>query len=367
MKIGIVTFYAVPNYGAILQANALCTILKEQGHFVYFLPFKFAKASWYNGKNLFLSRSLASLRRKIQHNFDLRSLIASLPFSLPELDRASFQNLLDTGSGLDACIVGSDQMWNPAWFHDALDSIFLQFVNPPSNRIAYAVSIGADSWPDEMSSYAQKALPEFNHISVRENASVSFLQGSFKVNSTWVLDPTLLLTRQFYDELLRRSFVSPDGVSEKYVFTYMLSWKTANISEIVASVIEQTGAICAVSHQKKKVFGFSQKKSIPEWLLSIRNAEFVVTNSFHGTVFSILFQRPFLCVALSCDKNTLESGMNVRIVSLLTRLELLDRLVFDETKVELNKLKKIDWARVESLLSEWRQESLSFLFDALNG
>lgn len=336
MKIGIVTFFCVPNYGAMLQAYSLWKFLEEHGHSVEFIDYPFGNSRRIPLWKCFLTRNISNwfdeVRKKLQ--FFVRFEIVRFSDSFPRTKRVStFEKLLEFKEKYDAVIVGSDQMWNPTWFSGSyLPIVMLDFTADSVRRISFAVSFGTKEWrEDQNANKAGQLLQKFDAISVREKSGLNLvLKLSGRNDAKWMIDPTLLHTIPFYEPL----FSNEKYLSHRYIFTYMLDeWLNGENIETVVQLVKDWKGIDEVHTDKIpvkgilspicKIFDVQSKITIGKWLFEIANADFIVTNSFHGTVFSLLFHKPFLAIVVSGSM----AGMNERIMSLLTMVGLESRIV----------------------------------------
>lgn len=189
--------------------------------------------------------------------------------------------------GCDAVIVGSDQVWRPK-FVNGLENYYLKFAeNLPIKRIAYAASFGVDNWEytPKQTKVCSALAKKFNAISVREESGVKLCKEHLGVDATWVLDPTLLLKKEDYLKLCQEIPVN----SCRFMAVYVL-----NLNDSVKATYEN---IAKEKNLDIKFFTADTKAtlSVPEWLAMFRDASYVVTDSFHGTVFSIIFEKEFKC------------------------------------------------------------------------
>ncbi len=361
MKIGIITFYRVPNYGAMLQAYALQVFLQARGHEVVFIKTSFSCARRYSSFRILSSRSLEGVRLKLQHNRDIaicddfcQHFVESGEFGKKDSD--------DLSVPCDAYVVGSDQMWNPAWCRPHLQDVFLGFVPDSGKRISYAASFGVTVWPADSSGEVGELLKRFDSISVREKSGIDLVHRLAGRKAEWLPDPTLLHSRAFYDTLV-------PGVAtknEKFVFKYILPWKTSNIEPCLNAIQGALSVDCVKSHvvgmQEHVIpqLRIAKKMGVSEWVRAFKDAAFVITNSFHGTVFAIIYRKPFICMALA--PNGVNSGMNERVVSLLERLGLEERLLvdFSEERVRAICQSEILWDEVEDRLLQWQAVACCF-------
>lgn len=376
MKVGIVTFFCVPNYGAMLQAYSLWKYLEERGHEVEFIDYAFGNARRIPLWKCFVSRQIHgcfdAIRKKLKAyvRFNIVHFSDAFPRTRPV---ATFMELNDIGSSYDALIVGSDQMWNPLWCSgETLPVVMLDFAAKGKKRIAYAASFGTKEWKKEQNAdEAGCLLREFDAISVREESGIKLVQElSGRDDAKWMIDPTLLHSASFYEPLLNVKCRK----RHRYVFSYMLEeWMNdENVESVMRAVMAAKG-IDDIHTDKVSASGLlapicklldvQSKMSVGTWLTEIANSDFVVTNSFHGTVFSILFHKPFLTMPVSGKM----SGMNERIVSLLSMVGLSTRIIntkdLDECRKVLDSV--IDWDEVDRRIDAERLRADVFFKGAL--
>lgn len=372
MRIGILTFFRNPNYGAMLQAYALWQYLEQRGHEVEFIDYAFDNtrriALWKCFVSRCLPRYFGIVRRKLKAY--VRFDITHFSDTFPRTRRVTtFLGLTELGKKYGAIIVGSDQMWNPMWCSvDLLPVVMLDFVQRGAKRIAYAVSFGTKEWNvDQNAGEAGRLLREFDMISVRENSGTKLVRKlSGRGDAVWLIDPTLLHSAKFYEQLFSRECCK----RRSYVFSYMLDeWmEDENVESVLRLVMDVMG-IAEVHTDRVSVKGLlapicrilsvQSKVSVSTWLSEIASSDFVVTNSFHGTVFAILFHKPFLTIPVSGKM----SGMNERVVSLLTMVGLESRIVSLNNKCgcknAINAVVK--WDEVDTKLNSERMKASSFL------
>lgn len=375
MKIGIVTYFRVANYGAMLQAYALWHVLSEMGHEVVFVSCPFSVAKRISLWRCFVSRKATYLRKKIVQY--LRFPMTKFAMSFPQ---TKFCNSLDDcrkeTAGFDVLIVGSDQMWNPMWNSGVnLRYVMLDFAPASVPRIAYAVSFGAKEWQDSRTAKEAGALiSKFRAVSVRESSGMALaklLSGSDDVEC--LLDPTLLHNKDFYLQVIKTGSRVVESVP--YIFKYMIEDLTLKYEEehVLEKVTTKTGVSKIKSDRVKvkgvvgrlcgRMLGIEGSISVPEWMNSILQADYVVTNSFHGTAFSIIFHRPFITLLLTGEK----SGMNERILSLLESLGLRDRAVYANEDVAIHSAicGHVDWKKVDELRARQGEASKKWLRESL--
>lgn len=365
MKIGIVTFFRVANYGAMLQAYALWKFLESRGHEVVFIRTPRVAPTCIPFWRCFVSRSWKGFITKLKMHvqYPMTDFAADYPQTIL---CSSIEQVKRETADCDAFIVGSDQMWNPIWCSgEHLPLVMLDFVAEGKPRFAYAVSFGVKTWEAKYDPLRAGALlSKFKAISVREMSGVAIVKNlTGRTDTKCLLDPTLLYGRDFYQRLIGKC-PTKNLCNSPYIFRYWLHWSDVMESDRVVELIKmRTGVSCVdgdvvpvggISGLLYRLCGIDGKVSVPEWLNKIAGASFVLTNSFHGTVFAILFHRPFFSVLLRGDM----SGMNERALSLLRIVGLEDRAIYlDEfDKYEPLVGRTIDWIGVEKMLSARRDE-----------
>lgn len=365
MKIGILTLPIAENYGGILQAIALYRYLHNQGHDVVLIYketepkiFKeiikqiLSKIPFHNFKGIKTTNNQKAWReRKKFHRPFIEKEIYKISENL--YTKQDLENFTKK-ENFNAVIVGSDQVWRKAYIDDKYyKSYFLDFVaGSEIKKIAYAASFGKDYWEgkDDIDDIS-KLLSDFTAVSTREKSGVAICKNSFGFSDAkHVLDPTMLMNKEFYkNEIILKYDTS--RVSKGGLLTYVLD--EDNEKKEIINFVKEKLHIININHLK----GFNSFKtiySIPEWLASFSNADFVVTDSFHGMVFSIIFEKNFVVIG---NKTR---GID-RFLSLLSLLELEDRLIFSSKQINNKSFKLINYDRVNFILNKQIEKSLSFL------
>lgn len=337
MKLGIITQPLACNYGGILQNYALQQVLRRMGHEVWTLDYQkftwldYADTIWRVLGHKLLGHKASfwqtpPQRRKTEH--PLRRF-AEENISLTKRTR-HFERRLLTKYAFDAVVVGSDQVWRPQYNY-RVEDCFLEFAKGlPIKRIAYAASFGTDKWefsPAQTKRCAALAK-RFDALSVREVSGVALCKDYLGVKATHVLDPTLLLSAEDYTVLCH------DIPHRKpFVFAYILDLDEHKKQEI-ESFAAAKGLPYVVKSADSRV---SQDDSIEKWLSCFRDAAYVITDSFHGTVFSIIFNKDFYVYGNP------QRG-NARFDSLLSTFGLQSRMT---GSVAPNTSVPIDWNNVD--------------------
>ncbi len=313
MNIGILTLPLHCNYGGILQAYALQEFLKREGHEVALLNRQRNATDVNIGSRLFNFLNQEVMHRNVQRFIRSRM----------QLTKAlqSEETIREAATGLDAVIVGSDQVWRLGMIKGVERNYFLDFVESPCRRIAYAASFGIEHWEgtEALTQELAACLKRFDALSVREQDGVRLCKEVFGVEAQQVPDPTLLFDHTFYEDLIEK----PRKTDTPALFYYLLGNKRQSLSLIeglAGRLRLKPQTVNADFEVRVGKFNFTHFPTPDCWIEAIRHASFIVTDSFHGTVFALLFNKPFVVL-----EN--QSGGISRIHSLLGHYGLSDRLV----------------------------------------
>ena len=261
----------------------------------------------------------------------------------------------------DAIIVGSDQIWRPAYFKQ-IEKAFLNFAkNWNIKRIAYAASFGTDKWEYSKRQTIEcgNLLKYFDAVSVRELSGIELCDEHFCIDAKLMLDPTMLLDANDYIKLLDKTNTQK---SKGNLLVYLLDTnkeklaitdKIAKSKQLTPFIVNSEAENMAIPADKRI------QPPVEQWLRGFYDAEFVITDSFHGCVFSILFQKPFVVIG------NINRGMS-RFNSLLKIFGLEDRMI-SPTQIDKIKCKdNMNWNKIYSILQEYRNKAQHFLETALN-
>ena len=370
MRIAIITLPLRGNYGGILQNYALQTVLKRMGHTVETIVFpRELKLPMWRKPLAYGKRSIDKFvlhRRKTPvfyeqwYNRTLPALICDMQsFVATHILTRKVNSFSDIKEGeYDAFVVGSDQIWRPAYSYRPIMNAYLGFAKDWKNikRVAYAASFGTDRWEySNLQTRQCAALAAlFDGISVREEAAVRLCREHLHCEAVHVLDPTMLLAAEDYVALLKdKKLEAPRGE----LLTYVLD-ETPEKARIIEKVANhyQYDTYRANSRFEDWTAPLTERKQPPveQWLKDFQDAKFVITDSFHATVFSILFGKPFIVIGNK------ERGLS-RIYSLLKMLGLEGHMVHSLAELDLEQ--DYDWnvAQVNKVLETRRRESMEFL------
>lgn len=380
MKIGILTQPLQYNYGGLLQAFALSFQLKSLGHDPIIINRDISRPSWLRYKGYVLKNRILknkSVLRLLLNNYQRRIITGETEaFKKKHLSNRTKLITKDrdmcklTSMGFDAYIVGSDQCWRPMYSPD-IRNYFLDFASNQKDvkRIAYAASFGVEEWEfdEEDTRVCGSLLSYFDAISVREDTGVDLVsQYLGRQDAVHLIDPTMLLTAEQYRDIIDRENTVP---SDGHLFLYFLDKsvpKDRFVQDVAKkmslmpydSMPEKRLGVDDVTNANAKEFTFI---SPVQWLRGFQDAAFVITDSFHGTVFSILFNVPFITIGNQ------ERGM-ARFSSLLKMFRLEDRLLMNPScnAIQSAIFAGINWTDVNDILERERNRAISFLKNNLD-
>ena len=300
--IGIMTFHGADNYGAVLQAYALSTFLKEEGFLPEIIDYRskvydryaIFRKSRYKRIPILIVEDLMNWRknrnRKVRFDQFRKNY---LPISSDSF--LTFESLNRISDSYDYYICGSDQIWNPNISKGIDPAYLLEFVKSSSKKISFAPSLGVESLPELYLWKIEKAIRSFRAVSVREQNGVDLLQTYCNQKIECVCDPVFLLNQDHYELLCRKK------ITFKFIFLYVIGSARQNrriiqfAEEIAAEKHLQLIYLIDGNTTLYRIKGKDVKgSSIEDFLSYIKNAECVISNSFHATVFSILFSKQFV-------------------------------------------------------------------------
>lgn len=371
MIVGILTHSLGKNYGGLLQNYALQQVLIRLGHNPITIDhrpeedslinkfFSICKRLYLNARGqktlirAFTTKNEDGIIMQYVNDFVHCNIIKTSPCSLRR-----FHTLSEIQS-FDAIVVGSDQVWRYRMFHSDIVYMFLSSLQGvPFKRIAYSASFGTDIWemPKDITDKVRILAEKFDAISVREKSGVDLCKKHLDRDAVQVLDPTMLLDANDYSTIINNSTVNIDSFKSALT-TYILDDDVAK-GEIVEKIAKDKNLTIYNLMPKSK---FSEVGScflsdcifppVETWLKGIRDSELVITDSFHGTVFCIIFNKPFWVL-----RNT--NRGNTRIDSLLECFGLESRCITEAPKfIDTT----IDWDRVNKTRNVMIKESMAFL------
>ncbi len=378
MKVGIVTFHSAHNYGAVLQAWSLQEYLKQQGCEVemvnlrlpvidklYYLTYKtHKKVTGIEGvdnlaNKLYFNARALSIRLKDPKKYEKYSKFEHfINHKLPVTKEfKKYKDLVAAKLNYDVLIVGSDQVWNATMMKGINPAYFLQFSGENTIRISYAASIGTDEIPEKFQLLFKRYLREFDAISVREKNAKAQVEKLTDKEIDLVADPTFLLKREDFNKIKKKS-----NINQKYIYVHNVHLKRVDdaLNSVAEELSKKTG-LPIVHNWNQKVY---KKEAghftggIEEFLGMVEGAEYVVTNSFHCTVFAIIYRRNFITVPHFKHPD--------RMINLLGELGLSEHLIDNGANIpeNLNDL-GIDYQKVEEKKEAMGEHAREFLGKAL--
>ena len=363
MKAGLVTFYHIHHYGALLQAAATERAVESLGGACEIIDYYVNQNNDLFRKPTGVGSAAADVHTAL-HYKALRDRYQRFErFSKDHLRISGhrFESLEELRSAelpYDLILSGSDQIWNPKIFPDGrFDPVFFGAFST-RRKIAYAPSFGVPHIPEGMEEELRSYLEQFSHISVRERQGREIVKEITGKDVPVVLDPTLLLTAEQWSAMA----VPPDR-SGGYILCYCIS-KPGALAPYIQRLAEETGLpvvqLCGIRQKVHPKAACVLDAGPSEFLGLFQNASYVCTNSFHGTVFSVQFQKPFFTAVAPSELAAPESS---RTFSILSRLGLTERIIGTGATAGLDAT--IDWADVDRRLRAARQSSLDYLRAAL--
>lgn len=394
-KIAIIThFHDSTNYGGVLQAYALRKVIDSMGYKCEQLCYQKSRERSepliLKIKDLFINH----LKNAISANNLIGFTISGIKYSaaiiprkiiqmivyhrdsaepryekfsqfnkmnIPSSDVYTKDTIYITASQYDIFITGSDQVWNPNWFYE---EYYLAFVPENKPKIAYAASTAVSFITQNQKNLMKPLISRFQFISVREENAQSLLMDMTDKKIEWVIDPTLLLTANEWNQI-----ATENPVKEPYVFAYILgdNWKNPRAAASFAksnNLKMVTFPYVASMSSWQAFFGDVHSYGGPnEWLSLIRDAEYVITDSYHAVIFSIIYQKKFIVLRRNAD-NT-KGSMNSRMYSLCRMFPEIEKRIIDAEMITDRIDEDIEWNSLLMKLTKKRDDSLKWLSNSL--
>lgn len=347
MKVNLLTIHYSLSYGAVMQTYATCKVLEKLGCKVTIINFK---NDIEKIKNKSFKYWIINGIRKFKFEIFRKKY-------LPPLTKEMYTPDLSLMPKADLFLSGSDQIWNPKITKGNLLTYMFAFLPDNIRRISYASSFGLNEWDPNYKENKKihEALRKFNKISVREDKGVEICNKIFGLDATHVLDPTLLLEKEEYFEITGE-------VKEKdeiICFKFSQNEEFIKCAHFIKNELHLKLSLLNTCRPKP---GFNKYIFTPflgpvKWLKKIASAKFIITDSFHGLTFAIIFNKDFVVIPGATDRT-------IRLTSLLNKLSLSDRYVNNYQDL-LNRRQiihsKINYDQVNQILQHEREKSISFL------
>lgn len=372
-------YYKNYNYGGMLQGYALHKVVEDLGYSCDIISYDV----WANENPVYKN----ALQQCKQYGFKsaigkvTEKSIAKLKFLIKDILACRYQlfddfmSYVDAGTNLykdsdleslnnnyTAFISGSDQVWNP----NAVRKLYLQgFVQDDKKKIAYAASIGRDSFSDYEANILIPYIKRFDYLGIREKTGTSLLKKYIDNDIETVIDPTMLLSIEQWEDISEKRLVK-----QPYALAYFFS-DSYKIRKKLEKFCQQKGLKLVLIPYAKQEFNFGDSKGNcerlekigpREFVSAIKYADYVFTDSFHGAVFSIIHNKDFFVFERNKKGHV---SMNSRLYDLLDTFELKDRLITNPQSI--NEAKEINYKNVNFILKDKKRKALDFLSKALEG
>lgn len=375
-KVGMLSFHDSLSYGATLQCFALQKAIKKMGYEAEFIDFQRKKTAEFKANSNNANNS--SIKTKVKNTLVKASNVfqnimqgnnnklvdekfktfKKENIAIGNKEFTSIEDVCNYNFDYDTFVTGSDQIWNP---NSSFLKIYgLEFVPDEKNTISYAASMGMGTIPENKKEIMYNSVHKIRHISCREKEGSESLSKLLKRNVETVIDPTFLLTKNEWEE-----YLSDKKLPSKYVLCFFLG-SLDFPRKVAEKIAKENGCeLIVIPGSPKDIFskGTKVKGCGPKEFLSLfKNAEFICTDSFHGTAFSINFNKPFYAF---CKRDFKEKTSTItRLINLLDILGLSDRMIYSED-LEDYSLKPIDYEVANEKLKIERDRSLEFLKESL--
>lgn len=375
MKIAIITFSCAFNYGAVLQTYGLYSYLKGKGNEVSVIDYiperynldamdytnkalkrtrlwkyiPFSKAIWKRTRLVQMKRNRANFRIFLENNIRFTHKYFTLEELKEDIPEA------------DVYITGSDQVWNPdfVWNGDIDKPYYLAFLPDSANRISYSSSFGKNKLEEHESLSAEVYLKKYKKLSVREKSGVKILDG-MGLKAIETADPVILAGVNVFKKLINKD----KRIKKSYLLLFQINFNKElfEICRILALKNKVDLIVLIPDVQQASKCKYNGKVVIPnveEWLTYFMYSSYIVTDSFHATVFSIMFEKPFSSCTLS--------GYNGRIYNILNKTGLIERILPepDLSCLEEQFKKEIPYNIVREKMELWQEESRNWLDNVL--
>ena len=383
-KVAIVSCYFKKNYGSMLQAYATQKVLDNEGidnetiNIEENVDFKKGKNSFYKSQIFnfsFIKSKMGMIKLKVDKKVN-KKLHENLSIRDKEFEKFkskfrltkpfhTYNEMTEECNKYSNVVVGSDQLWLPV--NVVADYYTLNWVPDEINKISYATSFGISVIPEKYKEKYSNFLRRINHISVREKNACKLVEDLSGRKAELVCDPTLLLNKEEWMEIQQEKPI----IDGKYILCYFLG-KNIQHRKFAERLKEKTGCkIVSLNHSDEYVkysdkFADETPYNIGpgEFVNLIRNAEYVCTDSFHGTVFSLINNVEFFTFERFSSKNS-KVSTNSRIYSLLDLVGLQNRLLKGYEEIDNIINKKIDFSEVNDKIKTFRNNSKEFLKNSL--
>lgn len=383
-KVYTLNYHYSNNYGAVLEAYALQKSIENLGHksiCINYIPNEpwsskiFRRIIWaftkpemavhylvtLTKKFLRSDRDITRYRKANQNSFDI---FRKLHLKIDNHKCSSISDLNYHLKDIKVCVCGSDVIWATGNNSLVSDAYFLNWGGASMKRVAYAPSWGKPSIDDlnvETKTRLSDYLSKFDNISVREKSGIEICKKLGRNDAIWLPDPTLLISSDGWNEIAEKS----NTKASPYLLHYFVPYnKTISCQALIDKIkIKLSLELLTIPDILKQSKNGDVWPSPTKWISAIRDSSFVVTNSFHGVVFCVLFHRPFLFTSLEGK----DAPKNERIFSLLEKFNVSGRIISNFSEDDINSIinNPINWDEVDEIIKAWREEGVNFLVKAM--
>ena len=384
MKIGVLTFWDTKNnYGQVLQALALQQYLKKNGHEPYLIrlyrtieskdeivsvpkkvTFKKVLNILFN-LNDYLRKKRDYYKTKFEVKNDPRAFeeFKKVNFSYSDQLYTSLEELIKNPPKAGAYICGSDQVWNDT-FPLSCEPYLLPFGKTDTRRIAYAASFGVKQLTEQGREIFKRYLHKFDSISVREISGLEICKELGYSDAEFVIDPTLLFNKNEWNNLLKINSSSVESDNTNNAFVYTLGHTIINDKDEFIRYASENSSSEMYHVSSNHDFSGNQFPDVKTWVQKLQSSKFVITNSFHGIVFCIIYHKKFIALPRAGKSKE----MNERLTSLLGMLGLEEQIMdkFDANKLDILLAKEIDWDKIDELINKKAKLAKNYLSNALS-
>lgn len=366
MKIGIITWFTGSNYGTNLQAIALQYYLRNQGHEVNIVNYEISPPS---EKRPFIKR-LLNQPRKYLFKICMKRYKGEIAERDKKLANAikdkciltkkitDEEELIKVCNSFDLLICGSDQIWNPNWYDRFY---FADFDEINTKRISYAPSMGVNSIPEKIIPEIKRSIGRLKYVSVREEKAADLLSPYLCKRPKVVIDPTLLLSKEEWNNI----FPEKKHETGEYILSFFLNDERAHLCAAKKFAKKHNYKLVIIPYKGTTYFQNADIRAdagLEEFINLIRSAKYILTDSFHMTVFSIIYRKQFYTFQ-RFEENTFTS-QNVRVTNLLDVVNLSERLIPYQTTV-IQEKKYINYDNQVKKLNLEIEKSKMFLKKAI--
>ena len=374
-KICVITIIDNNNYGNRLQNIASNLFLKQHGYDVQSGIELFVKETWieYSGNQLkkslkriiplsfirlrdnyvLIKDSVKNVRTKRIKEYTERIISVMPKIYLNRI--AQIKDFFEKES-LDYFIVGSDQVWNPNWYTKEYEYLYYLDFADNSKKICFAPSFGVDSIPEPKKKLLKNRLLSFKNLNVREESGKKIINDLTGRMAKVIIDPTLMIDSADWIKLSEK----PQGIDfdQPYILAYFLGGIPDQAKKLVSTLYQKNGLVLLDMFDKNNISIYTSNPG--EFLYLIKNAKIILTDSFHASVFSFLFEKPFIVY----DRQSKIASMNGRIITLLSKFDLMRK--YANSGLE-NDLFECDYKIGLSTLKQEREKTVKYFIDMLGG